>query len=74
MIIGIVHVVKDMHEVTVFTNWRFDLFWKITGFSDACSGIFTEILNPVLEFLLKIENLKVGISTTSLIWKFSLVF
>ena len=43
-----------MHEITIF-DWyeflydKFDLFWKIIGFWDACSGIFTEILNPVAE-------------------------
>ena len=30
------------------------------GFRDPCSRIFTEILNPVLEFLLKIETPKEG--------------
>ena len=59
---------KDMHEVTVFfqqesTDDKFDLFWKIIGFEamavlEFLPQLFTEIVNPVLEFKLKIETLK----------------
>ena len=45
------------------------MFWKIIGFSDACSGIFTETLDPVLDLFLKMESLKVDTSPTSLIWR-----
>ena len=53
-----------MHEVTVFQEQeslkdRTDLFWKIISFSDACFGIFTEILNPILEYRLEMDTLKV---------------
>ena len=60
--------VKDIHEVAVFHCFsliqylqdKFDLFWKIIDFWDACSGIFTKILNPVLEFSLKMVTLHVS--------------
>ena len=47
------------------------MFWKIIGFLDTCFGIFTEILDLVLEFFLEMETLKVGTSPTSLTWKHS---
>ena len=59
---------KSMHKVSIFHHQ--DLFWNITGFWDGCSGIFTEILDRALKFLLKIETLKVGtLIHDSLIWK-----
>ena len=62
---------KSMDKVTVFhyqeSRWgKFDMFWKNIDFWDAC---FTKILDPLLEFLLKMETLKVGTSSASLIWK-----
>ena len=45
---------KSMHKVTIFHNQEslqdnFDLLWKIIGFWDACSGIFTEMLDSALQ-------------------------
>ena len=55
-----------------FTNRRavdkFHQSWKTTGFWDTCSGNFTEILNPILEFLLKMGTLKVGTSPSGRMW------
>ena len=36
---------------------------------DPCSGILTQILYPVLEILLKMENIKAGTFLTGPIWK-----
>ena len=58
--------VIDMHDVTFSTDRRAFRINLTTGFGH---GIFTEILNPIQEFLLKMKTLRVGTSSTSLIWK-----
>ena len=49
---------KSVHKVTVFDYLesledKFDMFWKITGFREACFGTFNEIVNRLLELFEK---------------------
>ena len=41
----------------------------MVSFRNTCSGICSEIVNHILEFLLKMETLKAGSSPTSTIWR-----
>ena len=58
--------VKNMHKVTVFTSRR---GFRIILTRNASSGIFTQILNSILEFSLRMQTLKVGTIPTGPIWK-----